>query len=34
MGSHERVIMSLESGAVSARVSKHFVTFYGKTCNK
>ena len=34
MGSHERAIMGLESGAVSARETKHFVTIYSKTCNK
>ena len=33
MGSHEPAVMGLESRAVSAWVSKHFVTFFSKTCN-
>ena len=31
MGSHERAVMCLESRAVSARVTKHFVTIFRKT---
>ena len=37
MGSHEQAIMSCESRAVSARVTKPFVTtncIFSKTCNK
>ena len=34
MGSHERTVMGLESRAVSARVTKHFVTIFSTTCNK
>ena len=33
MGAHERAIMGLESPAVSARVTQHFVTIFSKTCN-
>ena len=33
MGSHEWAVLGLESRAVSARVTKHFVTFFSKTCN-
>ena len=33
IGSCERANMGLESRAVSARVTKHFVTFFSKTCN-
>ena len=31
MGSREGTIMGLESRAVSARVTKHFVTIFSKT---
>ena len=34
MGSYERAVMGLESQAVSAQVTKHFVTVFSKTCNK
>ena len=34
MGSRGRDVMGLESRAVSARVIKHFVTIFSKTCNK
>ena len=34
MDSCERAIMGLESPAVSALVTKHFVTIFSKTCNK
>ena len=34
MGSRERAVMGLGSRAVSARVTKHFVTIFSKTCNK
>ena len=34
MGSHEWVVMGLKSRAASARVTKHFVTIFSKTCNK
>ena len=34
MGSHERVFMGLEPQAVSAPVTKHFVTTFSKACNK
>ena len=33
IGSRERAIMGLESQAVSARVTKHFVTIFSKTWN-
>ena len=33
MGSSEWAVMGLESGAVSAWVTKHFVTIFSKTCN-
>ena len=33
-GSREWVVMSLKSRAASARVTKHFVTIFSKTCNK
>ena len=33
MGSHVRAVMGLESQAVSARLTKHFVTIFSKTCN-
>ena len=33
MGSRERAFMSLESRAISARVTKLIVTIYSKTCN-
>ena len=33
MGSHERAVMCLAPRAVSARVAKHFVTIFSKTCN-
>ena len=33
MGSHEQAIMGLESRAVTARVTKHFVTIFSTTCN-
>ena len=33
MGSREGTVMGLESQAVSARVTKHFVTIFSKTCN-
>ena len=34
MGLHERAVMGLASQAVSAQVTKHFVTFFSKTCHK
>ena len=34
MDSSEWAIMGLESPAVSALVTKHFVTIFSKTCNK
>ena len=34
MGSREWVVMGLKSRAVSARVTKHLVTMFSKTCNK
>ena len=34
MGSRECVVMGLKSRAVSALVTKHFVTIFSKTCNK
>ena len=34
MGSHEWLVVGLKSRATSARVTKHFVTFFSKTCNK
>ena len=33
MGSLERAVMGFESRAVSARVTKHIVTIFSKTCN-
>ena len=33
MGSHEQADMGLLSRAVSARVTKHVVTIFSKTCN-
>ena len=33
MGSCERAVMDFESQAVSAGVTKHFVTSFSKTCN-
>ena len=33
MGSHEQAVMGFDSRAVSARVTKHFVTIFSKTCN-
>ena len=33
MGSSKRAVMGLESRAVSARVTKHSVTIFSKTCN-
>ena len=33
MGSHEQAVMGLESRAVSAWVTMHFVTIFNKTCN-
>ena len=33
-GSREWVGMGLKSRAASARVTKHFVTIFSKTCNK
>ena len=33
MISHEQAIMGLESRAVSAWVTKHFVTIFSKRCN-
>ena len=33
MGSHEWAVMGLESRAVSAQETKHFVTIFRKTCN-
>ena len=33
-GSCEWTVMGLESPAVSARVTQHFVTVFSKTCNK
>ena len=32
MGSRERAVLVLETRAVSARVTKHFVTIFSKTC--
>ena len=34
MGSCEQAVMGLESRAVSAGVTKHFVTIFSKTCYK
>ena len=34
MGSHEWLVVGLKSQAAPARVTKHFVTFFSKTCNK
>ena len=34
MGSHEWLVVGLKSRAASARVTKHFVTIFSKTCNK
>ena len=34
MGSPERAVNGLESGALSAWVTKHFVTIFSKTCDK
>ena len=34
MGLSERAEMGFESLAVSARVTKHFVIIFSKTCNK
>ena len=34
MGPGEQAVMGLESQAVSARATKHFVTVFSKTCNK
>ena len=34
MGSPEQAVMGLETRAESARVIKHFVTIFSKTCNK
>ena len=33
IGSHEPAVMGLESRAVSAWVTKHFVTIFSTTCN-
>ena len=33
MGSRERAVMGLESRAISAGITKHFVTIFSKTCN-
>ena len=33
MGSHGGAVMGFESRAVSAWVTKHFVTSFSKTCN-
>ena len=33
MGSGEQAVIGLASRAVSARVTKHFVTNFSKTCN-
>ena len=33
VGSHERTVMALESQAISAQVTKYFVTIFSKTCN-
>ena len=32
MGSRERAVLVLETRAVSARVTKHFVNIFSKTC--
>ena len=32
MGSHEWAVMGLESPAVSAQATKHFVTIFSNTC--
>ena len=34
MGSCEWLVVGLKSRAASARVTKHFVTIFSKTCNK
>ena len=34
MGSCELAVMGLESRAVTAGVTKHFVTIFSETCNK
>ena len=34
MGSREWLVVGLKSRAASARVTKHFVTIFSKTCNK
>ena len=34
MGPHKRAVIGLESRAISARATKHFVTIFSKTCNK
>ena len=34
MGSYEQAVIGLESQAVSARVTKHFVTVFSKTFYK
>ena len=34
MGSREWLVVGLKSQAASARVTKHFVTIFSKTCNK
>ena len=34
MGTFEQAVIDLESQAVSARVTYHFVTVFIKTCNK
>ena len=34
MGLHERAVIGLESQAVSAQVTVHFITIFSKTCNK
>ena len=33
MGSREQTVIGLESRAVSARVTQHFVTIFSQTCN-
>ena len=33
MGSRERAVIGLESQAVLAVITKHFVTIFSKTCN-
>ena len=34
IGLGEQAVMGLKSHAVSARVTKHFLTIFSKTCNR